>query len=67
MRQNMGSVDRIVRFALAVVVGILYLTGNIGGTAALILGIIAIMFLATSLIGWCPLYVPFGLSTRKQP
>lgn len=65
MKPNMGSIDRLVRFVLAVVIGILYFTRQISGTAGIILGIIAIAFLITSLIGWCPLYVPFGLSTRK--
>lgn len=66
MKLNMGTTDRVLRFILAVVIAILYFTGQLSGTAALILGIIAIVFLATSLVGFCPLYVPFGLSTRKQ-
>jgi K+-transporting ATPase A subunit len=61
----MGTTDRIVRTILAVLVGILYFTGQIGGTLALILGILAIVFLATSLVGVCPLYMPFRISTRK--
>lgn len=65
MKPNMGTTDRIVRFILAIVVAILYFTGQISGTVGLILGIIAIVFLATSFIGVCPLYLPFGLSTRK--
>jgi hypothetical protein len=66
MKKNMGTADRIIRFLLAVVVGILYFTHQITGTAAIILGIIAIVFLLTSLVGFCPLYVPLRLSTRKK-
>lgn len=66
MKLNMGTTDRVIRFILAVVIAILYFTGQLSGTAALILGIIAVVFLATSLVGFCPLYVPFRLSTRKQ-
>lgn len=66
MKKNMGTTDRIIRFLLAVVVGILYFTHQITGTAAIILGIIAIVFLLTSLVGFCPLYVPLRLSTRKK-
>lgn len=62
----MGSVDRIIRIILAVVVAVLYFTNQISGTAAIILGILAIIFLLTSLVGFCPLYVPFKLSTRKK-
>ncbi|MBN2077776.1 MAG: DUF2892 domain-containing protein [Spirochaetes bacterium] len=63
MKKNMGTIDRIIRFGLAAVVVILYLTGQITGTAAIVLGIIALVFVITSLIGFCPLYVPLKLST----
>lgn len=65
MKKNMGSVDRTVRTIIAVIVAILYFTGQISGTVAIILGILAIVFLLTSFVGTCPLYLPFGLSTRK--
>ncbi len=65
MKQNMGSTDRIIRVVLAVVVAILYFTNLISGTAAIILGILAIVFLLTSVVGFCPLYAPFKLSTKK--
>jgi len=66
MKKNMGTVDRVIRVLLAVVVLILYLTGNITGLAAAILGIIALVFVLTSIIGFCPLYVPFKISTIKK-
>lgn len=66
MKKNMGSVDRIIRIILAIVVLVLYLTDQLSGLALIILGIIAVIFLLTSLIGFCPLYVPFKISTRKK-
>jgi hypothetical protein len=66
MKKNMGSVDRIVRTIIAIIVVVLYLSGVISGTIAIILGILAAVFLLTSLIGTCPLYLPIGLSTRKD-
>ncbi len=66
MRINMGSVDRGMRLLLAVVVAVLYFTKRISGTSALILGILAVIFVLTGLAGLCPLYVPFGISTRKK-
>ena len=66
MKKNMGTVDRVIRVLLAVVVLILYLTGNITGLAVAILGIIALVFVVTSIIGFCPLYVPFKISTIKK-
>jgi hypothetical protein len=62
----MGMVDRVLRLALAVVVAILYFAGAISGTVAIILGIIAVIFLVTGLVGVCPLYMLFGISTSKN-
>ena len=66
MNLNMGTLDRAVRIIVAVVVGILYFTGQISGTAAIILGILSVVFILTSLVGTCPLYLPFGLSTKGK-
>lgn len=66
MTKNMGAADRVIRILLAVVVGVLYFTDRITGTAGIILGVIAIIFLLTSFIGTCPLYSPFKISTKKK-
>ena len=66
MKQNMGTIDKIVRVLVAVVIGVLYFTDQITGTAAIILGIFAVIFLLTSAIGFCPLYLPLKLSTIKK-
>jgi hypothetical protein len=66
MKMNMGTADRTVRILIALIILALYFTGRISGTLAIVLGIIAIAFLLTSLIGWCPSYLPFGISTRKS-
>lgn len=66
MKRNMGTTDRIIRLIVVAIIAILYFTGEISGTAAIILGVVAVAFLVTSLIGWCPSYLPFGISTRKS-
>lgn len=66
INKNMGMLDRIIRLAIVAVIAVLYFTGNLSGLAAIILGILAVIFLATSLVSFCPLYLPFGLSTRKR-
>ena len=66
MKQNVGSTDKIIRILLAVVVAILYFTNQITGILAIILGMFAVIFLLTSLVGFCPLYAPFKLSTLKK-
>ena len=63
MSKNMGTIDRGIRLTLAAVVVILYLTGVISGVWAIILGALAVIFVVTSLIGFCPLYAPLKLST----
>ncbi|MBG6063018.1 uncharacterized membrane protein YcaP (DUF421 family) [Flavobacterium sp. CG_9.1] len=66
MKKNMGSTDKIIRIAIAVIIAILYFTNTISGTVALVLGAFAVIFLLTSFISFCPLYSPFGISTRKK-
>ncbi len=66
MKKNMGTVDRIVRAIFAVVVAILYFSGSISGTAAVILSVLAVIMLLTSISGVCPLYGPLGISTMKK-
>jgi hypothetical protein len=66
MKKNMGTVDRVIRTLIAIGVGILYFTGQISGTLAIVLGALAIIFLLTSFVAWCPIYSPLGISSRKQ-
>ncbi len=66
MKKNMGTVDRGIRLSLAIVVAILYFTDKISGIAAIVLGIFAIAFFITSLVGHCPAYTPLGIKTLKD-
>lgn len=63
MKANMGSTDRIIRFLVALVIGALYYTGIISGTLGIVLLVLAVVFVLTSFVSFCPLYAPFGLST----
>jgi len=66
MKKNMGIADRVIRTLVAIVIGVLYFTDRIGGVLATILGVVALVFLLTSLVGRCPAYGPLKLSTRKK-
>ena len=66
MKKNMGSADKIIRVIIAIAVFALYITGTISGTLGIILMIFAVIFVLTSLIGTCPLYLPLGLSTLRK-
>lgn len=61
----MGSVDKAIRIAFAVIVTILFTTEKISGTLGIVLLILGGVFLATSLISFCPLYTLFGIKTCK--
>jgi hypothetical protein len=63
MKKNVGSADRLVRVLVAAVIAILYFTNVITGTLATVLLVLAGIFVATSLISFCPLYAIMGLST----
>lgn len=65
MKKNMGMTDKIIRTIIAVVIGILFFTGIIPGALGIILLVLAVVFLLTSFISFCPLYLPFGISTCK--
>ena len=62
----MGTVDKTIRICVAAVVALLYFTGVISGTLAIVLMIIALIFIVTSLISFCPLYTLFGMNTCKK-
>ncbi len=66
MKKNMGSTDKLVRILVAFLVGVLYYTKTIEGNVAIVLGVLAAVFVLTSFISFCPLYLPFGISTRKK-
>ncbi|SFF11800.1 YgaP family membrane protein [Flavobacterium xueshanense] len=66
MKKNMGSIDKIIRIAIAVIIAILYFTNTISGTLAIVLGAFALIFIITSFVSFCPLYALLGISTRKK-
>ena len=65
MTKNMGSLDRAVRFLVALVIGSFLVAGKLTGGLAIVLGMVAIAFVLTSVAGWCPLYAPLHLSTCR--
>jgi hypothetical protein len=66
MKHNMGGMDRTVRIIVALLIGVLAYTSVINGTLAIILLVLAAVFVLTSFVSFCPLYLPFGISTCKK-
>jgi hypothetical protein len=65
MKINMGTADRIIRLMIAAIIGVLFYMKIITGTPGIVLGVIAAVFLLTSIAGFCPLYALFGIKTCK--
>ena len=61
----MGGADRMIRIIIALVVGALYYFKVVEGTLAIVLLVLAIIFLLTSFLNFCPLYSLFGINTCK--
>jgi len=66
LAKNMGTTDRIIRFVVAAIFAVLYFTGVVSGTFGIVLLVLAAVFALTAALTFCPLYLPFGLSTRGQ-
>jgi len=66
MKTNMGIIDRVIRVVIALVFVGLYFASVVSGTLAIVLLVLAGVFTLTSLIGFCPLYWPFGIHTWSK-
>ncbi|MBN2272875.1 MAG: DUF2892 domain-containing protein [Bacteroidales bacterium] len=66
MKKNMGTIDKVIRILIAIAIAVLYFTDLISGTLAVVLLILAGVFVLTSLVSFCPLYLPLGINTRKR-
>jgi len=62
----MGTIDKVIRIMIAVVIAILFFTNVISGISGIVLLVLAVIFAITSLISFCPLYLPFGINTGKK-
>lgn len=66
MKTNMGKLDRVLRILLAISIVVLYGYNIISGVVAIVLLVVALAFVITSFIGVCPLYFPFGITTKRK-
>ncbi|MBV5283141.1 MAG: DUF2892 domain-containing protein [Paludibacter sp.] len=66
MKANVGIIDRGMRILAAFVITVLYLTQIITGTLGIVLLVLAVLFILTGLIRFCPLYLPFGINTWNK-
>lgn len=66
MKRNLSNLDRVIRIVLAALLATLYFGGVVTGVPGILLIVIGAVFLATSIVGFCPLYALFKLSTARS-
>jgi len=66
MKKNMGTVDKVIRILVAVAIVVLFYTQVITGALGIVLLVLAAVFVITSMISFCPLYLPFGINTGNK-
>jgi hypothetical protein len=64
MKKNIGSIDQIIRYALAAIIIVLFLLNVVTGLLGYILLAVAAIFIVTALLNFCPIWWIFGLKTN---
>lgn len=65
MKVNMSGLDRGIRIVIALTIAVLFWQGMIEGLVAYVLIALSVVFVATSIVSFCPLYTLFGINTCK--
>jgi hypothetical protein len=66
MKNNVGTVDKVIRILIAFVVVVLYFSHFISGVLTITLLVLSAVLVATSLLSFCPIWFALGLSTKKK-
>lgn len=66
MKANVGTIDSVARILIALIVIGLYFMNVITGTLAIVLLVLAGVFIITGLVKFCPLYLPLRINTSKK-
>jgi len=63
MKKNMGPADKVIRLLLAATFVVLFLTNIVTGALGYVLLVLAVIFILTSLVSFCPLYTLINANT----
>ena len=63
MQKNVGSIDRVIRALVGIVLLAVYFLGALQGTLGIVALVAGIVMLGTAAMGWCPPYALFGINT----
>ena len=64
MKKNVGSIDKIIRYALAAIIIVLFVLNVVSGLLGYILLAVAAIFIVTSLLDFCPIWWILGVKTN---
>ena len=63
---NMGIADRVIRLFAGIILVDLAVSDTLSGVAGWLAWIVAVIFIITAAIGWCPVYLLLGISTKAN-
>jgi hypothetical protein len=63
MEKNVGGIDRVVRIVAGLIILSLFFVVDQNYRMWALVGLVPLF---TGLVGWCPAYLPFGISTCKM-
>jgi hypothetical protein len=66
MKKNMGKFDRIARVIVALIFAYLFFTDAVSGFLGNTILVLGAVFLLSSLVSFCPLYIPLGINTCEK-
>ena len=66
MKRNVGNTDKLIRYAVSIGLLSLFSFGIVEGTIGLVVTGVAFILAITGLLGFCPVYLPFGMNTCKR-
>lgn len=66
MEKNAGTIDRIVRVVIGIILLYAVATGMVSGIVMYVAGILGIMMLVTAALAYCPLYPAMKINTASK-
>ncbi|MEZ4854524.1 DUF2892 domain-containing protein [Flavobacterium sp.] len=66
MKKNIGKTDKIIRISLAIILVVVDYFNVLNWEYSWVLSLLGIILVGSTLIGFCPLYVPLGINTCKR-
>lgn len=66
MIKNIGKTDKLIRLSAGILLILLFLFNVVSGWLGIVFLVIALTFIVTSFMNFCPAYMPLGINTCKK-